>query len=261
MKSMIQRAVFVLAFLPLVVQADIASDMRDANMSLVQVVQNALAEGNDIGAVVAAMIRLDPSQSNSIIATAMVVQPTAFASIITASINAGVPANDVVTVALVASGGRNSGAITSAAVNAAPASEAVAIRAAAGRALAQGGDSGSAATDAPALVATRATGSGGGGAASTAEEIQTVLVSREAATAAVAAIRTQLTAAGFTNTDINAALDEVTESLQEKETNLTQVVESLNGLVTQINAGATTQEILAGINDTISSASGEGPNG
>ena len=77
MKSIILRVFFLLALLPLSIQADIKADMASADLSLIQVVENALKEGQSIEDIVAQMIAIDPSQAQSIVATAILYRPNA----------------------------------------------------------------------------------------------------------------------------------------------------------------------------------------
>jgi mannitol-specific phosphotransferase system IIBC component len=98
--------------------------------------QNAVASGMTVAEAVQEMIAVEPSQSGSIVATAMIVSPGEFVAIINAAVGAGADASGVVAAALVATDGENSDNIVAAAIRAAPGQES-AINAASERVLAQ----------------------------------------------------------------------------------------------------------------------------
>jgi mannitol-specific phosphotransferase system IIBC component len=110
--------------------------MDNPQLTLVVVMQNAVASGMTVAEAVQEMIEVEPSQSGSIVATAMIVSPGEFVAIINAAIGAGADASGVVAAALVATDGENSDNIVAAAIRAAP-GQASAINAASERVLAQ----------------------------------------------------------------------------------------------------------------------------
>ena len=73
-----------------------------------------------IAEAVEEMIAVEPTQSGSIVATAMILSPGEFVAIIHAAIGGGANASVVVAAALVATNGENSDNIVAAALNAAP---------------------------------------------------------------------------------------------------------------------------------------------
>ena len=178
MKARFVFALLLTVLIPFSVSADIRSDMNNPQLTLVVVMQNAVASGMTVAEAVAEMIAAEPSQSGSIVATAMIVAPGDFVAIINASIGAGADASGVVAAALVATDGENSNRIIAAAVRAAPDQES-AINAASNRVLAQvgpsaldGADEGAAedvsgleATSGELAQTTVAQGSGGGAVA------------------------------------------------------------------------------------------------
>jgi hypothetical protein len=136
MKARFVFALLLTVLIPFSVSADIRSDMNNPQLTLVVVMQNAVASGMTVSEAVEEMIAVEPSQSGSIVATAMIVAPGDFVAIINASIGAGADASGVVAAALVATDGENSANIIAAAVRAAPGQER-AINAASNRVLAQ----------------------------------------------------------------------------------------------------------------------------
>jgi hypothetical protein len=179
MKVRYAFALLLTVLIPFSVSADIRSDMNNAQLTLVVVMQNAVASGMTVSEAVEEMIAVEPSQSGSIVATAMIVAPGDFVAIINASIGAGADASGVVAAALVATDGENSANIIAAAVRAAPGQES-AINAASSRVLAQVApiaiepvaekgavedESGLAATSGELAQTTVAQGSGGGAVA------------------------------------------------------------------------------------------------
>jgi hypothetical protein len=136
MKARFVFALLLTVLIPFSVSADIRSDMNNPQLTLVVVMQNAVASGMTVSEAVEEMIAVEPSQSGSIVATAMIVAPGDFVAIINASIGAGADASSVVAAALVATDGENSANIIAAAVRAAPGQES-AINAASSRVLAQ----------------------------------------------------------------------------------------------------------------------------
>jgi hypothetical protein len=64
MKVKILSAIILSAVIPFsAVHADVKSDMANAELSLIQVVSNATAEGMSIADIVAEMIAADPAQA------------------------------------------------------------------------------------------------------------------------------------------------------------------------------------------------------
>lgn len=259
MKSIINKAFFLLALLPIMANADISSDMANSELSLAQVVQNAQAEGLDMDAIVTQMIAADPAQSSSIVAAAMVVAPNSFGQIVSAAVRAGADPSSVASAALVANNNSNQAGIVNAIVAAVPPSQRGAVRAsvnqAAARVTSTTGAVNTAAARAIRVAATTARGAGGGGAASTADEIQDILETREELEATIASVRESLVAAGIDSADVEAGLQAITNSLRDQQTSLDSIATSLTALKTQISQGATTEEILAGLDDAIASAS------
>ena len=179
MKARFVFALLLTVLIPFSVSADIRSDMNNPQLTLVVVMQNAVASGMTVSEAVEEMIANEPSQSGSIVATAMIVAPGDFVAIINASIGAGADASGVVAAALVATDGENSANIIAAAVRAAPGQES-AINAASNRVLAQVApsavepvaeevDSGFEATTAELAQTTVAQQGSGGGAVATAD--------------------------------------------------------------------------------------------
>ena len=178
MKVRFVFALLLTVLIPFSVSADIRSDMNNPQLTLVVVMQNAVASGMTVSEAVEEMIAVEPSQSGSIVATAMIVAPGDFVAIINASIGAGADASGVVAAALVATDGENSGAIIAAVVRAAPDQES-AIIAASDRVLARVApsaiepaaeeESGFVATTADLAQTTVAQQSSGGGAVATAD--------------------------------------------------------------------------------------------
>ena len=178
MKARFVFALLLTVLIPFSVSADIRSDMSNPQLTLVVVMQNAVASGMTVAEAVADMIAVEPSQSGSIVATAMIVSPGEFGSIVSAAIGAGADASGVVAAALVATDGENSNRIIAEAVRAEPDQES-AINAASNRVLAQvgpsaldGADEGAAedesgleATSGELAQTTVAQGSGGGAVA------------------------------------------------------------------------------------------------
>ena len=76
----------VLVLASLTAQADIRSDLADPNLSLAQVLNNALASGESLKAAIAEMIAIEPSLAQSIVATALLAEPGAAAEIVTAAV-------------------------------------------------------------------------------------------------------------------------------------------------------------------------------
>jgi hypothetical protein len=178
MKARLVFALLLTVLIPFSVSADIRSDMNNPQLTLVVVMQNAVASGMTVSEAVEEMIAVERSQSGSIVATAMIVAPGDFVAIINASIGAGADASGVVAAALVATDGENSANIIAAAVRAAPGQES-AINAASNRVLAQVApsaiepaaeeESGFVATTADLAQTTVAQQSSGGGAVATAD--------------------------------------------------------------------------------------------
>jgi hypothetical protein len=175
MKARFVFALLLTVLIPFSVSADIRSDMSNPQLTLVVVMQNAVASGMTVAEAVEEMIAVEPSQSGTIVATAMIVSPGEFVAIINAAIGAGADASGVVAAALVATDGENSSSIIAAAVRAAPGQES-AINAASNRVLAQvapSADDGAAEEVVSGVVATSgelaettvAFGSGGGAVA------------------------------------------------------------------------------------------------
>ncbi len=172
MKARFVIALLVTVLIPFSVSADVSSDMDNPQLSLVVVMQNAIASGMSAAEAVTAMIAAEPSQSGSIVATAMVIAPGEFESIINAAISAGADASTVVASALFATDGANAQAIVATAISAAP-GEADAINSVSSNfiaSLAATGGEGPAATPAQPVAASVPQGSGGG-AVATADEV------------------------------------------------------------------------------------------
>ena len=110
-------------FIPFTVNAGIAEDMNNPRLSLVSVMQNAVSSGMSVADAVTAMIKAEPSQSNAIVATAMVVAPDQYQAIVSAAIAAGAKPENVVAAAIIAADGENADQIIAAAVRAAPGSK------------------------------------------------------------------------------------------------------------------------------------------
>jgi len=136
MKARFVFALLLTVLIPFSVSANVRSDMANPQLTLVVVMQNAVASGMTVAEAVEEMIAVEPTQSGSIVATAMIISPGEFVAIINASIDAGANASVVVAAALVATNGENSANIVAAALNAAP-GQANAINAASERVLAQ----------------------------------------------------------------------------------------------------------------------------
>ncbi|MDA0273646.1 MAG: hypothetical protein O3C68_10400, partial [Proteobacteria bacterium] len=134
MKSKFVSALILALLLPFAANASISSDMANPRLSLVAVMQNAVASGMSVADAVGAMIKVESKQTNAIVATAMVVAPDQYQAIIEAAIAAGAKPENVVAAAIMASDGENADKIIAVAVNAAPDSKdaivAAAVRAA-----------------------------------------------------------------------------------------------------------------------------------
>ncbi len=243
MKSMILKAFFVVALLPSLAFADVAGDMRNSQLSLVQVVSRAMTPpGMKIGPVVTEMINFevqaastanrprDPVQMRAIVAAAMADHGddiNDIEDIIAAAIEAGAAPEDVVTAALGAANGRHTADIIAFVVNASPANKRLDITNAAAAALKSSG--GLDAISASSVSGLKAwTRSGGGSGAST-RTIADIEAARVAAEAATVAVRLQLVAAQLANTNLTIA-----------NTNLTNQVAQLTSLLTSSRADAAT---------------------
>lgn len=267
MKNVFLRALFVLAMIPLVATADIRSDMQNSELSLAQVVQNALDEGMAIDAIVAEMIEVDPSQSNAIIATAMVVQPESYESVISAAINAGVDPSNVLEVALAASDEGNQQEIINATMRSTPADQRAEVQRTAQRLL-QPGDRAPTAARGRSVSATTFSASGGG-SASTAETVEEILAASAEFQETLAAVEQSLANAGFTTDEVDAAVDQIISSLAASESTVDLAVNLLTDLQTLANDPTTTKadlqsgidDALAGVEDSIASPSGDASTG
>lgn len=269
MKSLISTVFLVLALLPATLYADVKSDMASGDMSLVKVLQNALDSGMSMEAAVQAMVEADPSQSNAVVAAAIVTAPGEYAAIVNGAVgglsatghggDAGAIAN-VTKVAIVASNGKNADAIANATQVAAANVGADTSGIQTAKTAATGSLQG---TTGSAVIGTLVTPSsisgsaGGGGAAATANDIQTILTQRETAQNTINTIKTQLANAGFSDADVLAAVTSIESKLNQQSTNLTAIATSLQSLADKISGGqVTATDVLAGLNDAIASASG-----
>ena len=183
MKAKFLAALILSLLIPLSASADIASDMKNPQLSLTAVMQNALAEGMSVADAVTEMLAIEPGQSSAIIATAMVIAPGAYEAIINAAINAGVAADKVVAAALIATDGQNADKIIDAVVAAAPGSR-DAIVAASAQVLLQ--TAVAVATPTAAKSATEQS-SGGGAPSTTSTSAAALVAAQEAAVAAAEA--------------------------------------------------------------------------
>jgi hypothetical protein len=104
MKSIILKLFVVLALMSTSLQASIESDMADPNLTLEQIVNNALASdsGMSIAEILQKMIDADPSLSNAIIATGFIMKPDDYEAITRVAFNNGITPEDVVVMALAA---------------------------------------------------------------------------------------------------------------------------------------------------------------
>ncbi len=259
MRNLITGTLFIVAMLPIIANADIRSDMQDSELSLVQVVQNALDEGMPIDAIVAEMIDVSPEQSNSIVATAMILRAEAFESIILAAITGGAEPTEVVRVALAASDGENERAIVRAVTRAAPES-ADEVQQLASQLTEGGGPAGPTATPGPQVEPTIPSASGGG-SASTAEDVDNILAASAEVQTVLNEVEAALADAGFTAAEVTTAVDQITQTLSDAQANVDTAITFLTTLRDDVQAGATTDEILAGIDDAIASISGDAATG
>ena len=207
------------AMLQVQVQADVMSDMRNENLSLVQVMSKATRSGMSVAEAVSAMLKADKSRANAIVATAMLSAPEQYAAIVRAAIDAGVPAGQVVVAALVATDGDNSAGIAAAALAAAPDQ-----RAAISSATRVLGLTVVAAT--PVQVSARR--AGGGGAGVTAEDVIGLQTT-------IARIESDLVAAGFSAADVSRAVAEITMALQNSRQTAARVTATLGELQTRLS--------------------------
>lgn len=271
MKSLISTVFLVLALMPATLYADaqsVKADMASGDMSLVKVLQNALDSGMSMEDAVKAMVEADPDQSNAIVAAAMVTSPNDYQAIVNGAVGgldaagkaSAANVANVAKVAIVASNGKNSAAIANATEVAAANAGADVSGIAAAVQSATGSLRG---TTGSAVIGTLVTpsgvsgSSGGGGAAATANEIQTILTQRETAQSTIDTIKTQLAAAGFSDPDVLTALSSIETTLNQQSTNLTSIANSLTSLANKIQQGTySTSDVLAGLNDAIASASG-----
>ena len=205
----------ILVLASLTAQADIRSDLADPNLSLAQVLNNALASGESLQAAIAEMIAIEPSLAQSIVATALLTEPGAAAEIVTAAVGAGMDPAAAVSVALIANTGVDPQTIIAAAVNASPESTHGAIANAATTALAK-----------------RLT--------------KPVIEPARATLLPVAAIRAAGGGAAFTvaeNRAVRAVLDQIEAQLQDLglgDIELTQQVSSVIGQLTEAKTDVTT---------------------
>lgn len=176
MKARFLAALLLTVLMPFTVSADVSTDMDNPQLSLMAVMQNALASGMSVAEAVSAMIAEEPAQSGAIVATAMIVEPGEFRAIIGAAISGGAEAGGVVTAALVATNGKDSDDIIAAGIDAAP-GQVDAIIAASDRVLAQLGTAGGSTLQATssALAPTTVATSSGGGAVTTTDQVLVLL--------------------------------------------------------------------------------------
>jgi len=217
MKSVFTKLAVILLMLPTLAFADVKSDMSNPNISLVAVMQNAMAGGMSAGDTVKAMIKTDPSLASSIVATGMIVAPAQYAAIISAAIDAGVSADTVVAAALIASDGKNADNVIAAAVSAAPGQK-DAIVAASVRALPQTASGLTAVAGSP-IRATTAQASGGG-ASVTASDVSLIR-------STLAQVETELAAAGFTAAEVASAVNNLTAALTDSQSDVATATSSL----------------------------------
>lgn len=267
MRPTLLKAFVLLALLPASLQADIKADMTNAELSLMQVVENALNEGQTIENVIAQMIAIDPSQAQSAIAAAIQADPDEIEVIVRAAILAGIDSATVVSVAINANGGERSERIIAAAVNASAANQHAAIVQAAVEALPKtaAGTAGFSATTATAL-AVRPVGAGGGGAAFTAaesREVQALLGEVEAA----------LLTANVSQAEANVVIEAITAELTKSQADVATSVTALNQIKTNLAAASATfiatgsgsaltadiATILTGIDSVVASIAGDAP--
>jgi len=235
MKAVFSKIALILLLLPAFAFADVKSDMSDPDLSLVAVMQNAMADGMSVGDAITAMIKADPSMASSIVATGMIVAPAQYAEIVKAAIDAGVPASTVVASALIATDGENADNVIAAAVNAAP-DQREAIIAASVRALPQTG-SGLAAIAGSPLRATTAKASGGG-ASVTASDVAGIQ-------ATLAQISADLAAVGFTAAETSQAVADITAALTDSQTDVATATQALVDVQADIAAAQDAQALLA----------------
>lgn len=224
MKNLFARLAVLALLIPALANADVKSDMNNASLSLVAVMQNATNSGLSVSETVKAMIEADASQASAIVATGMIVAPDQYEAIVSAAIEAGVPASTVVGAALVASDGENADMIVAAAVKAAP-DQQDAIVAASVQVLPQTSQ-GLTAVSASPMRASVATSSGGGAGVTASEviSIQTTL----------AAIESQLAAAGFTGAELADAVGDITTALQTSQANAATAINRLQNVQVQL---------------------------
>lgn len=251
MKTLLLRALFVLAMIPLVATADIESDMQNSELSLAQVVQNALDEGMAMDEVVARMIDVDPDQSNAIIAAAIVVEPGSYDSVIQAAINAGVNASDVMQVAVAASPEANTQGVISSTKAYAPANELAEVRETE-QALTRPGATARRTAVRGQLVTATTLSASGGGSASTAETVDQILAASAEFQESLASVEQSLANAGFTAAEVETAVDQIVSALGASESTVDLAVNLLTELETLANDPSSTKEDLqSGIEETL----------
>ncbi len=236
-KKLLPAFMLSMALLPFTSMADVKSDMANAELSLVTVMQNAQADQLSTAEAVTQMIAADASQTSAIVATAMVVAPEDYAAIIKAAIDAGADPATVVASALTATGGENSAGIEAAALAAAP-DERSEIQGAVSRI-----------SSAQPVTPTVANASGGG-AGVTAEEVVTLQ-------SQITQIESDLAAAGFSPNEVSTAISELTTALSQSQTSVTAATNSLESLKQDIADAQAAQEQLAAAQAAAEAAAAE----
>ena len=214
MKAKFVTALILSVLIPLSVSADIASDMNNPELSLVAVMENAIAEGMSVAEAVTQMLAIEPNQSNAIIATAMTVSGD-YRAIIGAAVNAGVPPDQAVVAVLIASDGVDADLVIGAGIEIAPESS-DAIVAASTSVLPETAEGVAEVISAVAETAAETVTNDGGAASTAIGETDIYAASAEVQTALVE-IKSELVAAGFTEEEADAEVTAIKTSLNETQ--------------------------------------------
>jgi hypothetical protein len=243
MKAIAIQILMVLAIIPLSAQASIPSDMANSDYTLVQVVQNAAGSGKAMGTIVSEMIKADRTQSSASIATALVVSPADYNSIIEASIAEGIACSDVVAIALIATDEAMSKEVVEAVIRACPNNQEKELRLVAVR------------------VAKFESGTAVGGAGNTAEEFRELQDAEDAAATALDEIAKQQLLVDQARDDVEEAKNAYDAAVDEFGPESDQAIAAQNILNTSLenyNRELTAMSQLTKPCDPSASPAGEG---